>query len=99
MLGGRNEDIDALVFEQGVESRRVEGAGFTASCRASCMSSLLPPHRASDRPLPTLAACSGPWGRSRKSILVHSWHGRQAPLYLLGACALAAVLLFYTFSR
>jgi hypothetical protein len=23
----------------------------------------------------------------------------QAPLYLLGACALAAVLLFYTFSR
>jgi hypothetical protein len=58
VLGGRNEDIDALVFEQGVESRRVEGASFTASCRASCMSSLLPPHRAADRPLPTLAACS-----------------------------------------
>jgi hypothetical protein len=25
VLGGRDEDVDALVFEQGVESRRVEG--------------------------------------------------------------------------
>src|SRR5271166_5610501 len=28
VLGGRDEDVDALVFEQGVESRRVEGREF-----------------------------------------------------------------------
>jgi len=31
VLGARNEDIDALVFEQGVESRRVEGRCSTRS--------------------------------------------------------------------
>jgi hypothetical protein len=28
VFGGRQEDVDALVFEQGVESRRVEGRGL-----------------------------------------------------------------------
>jgi hypothetical protein len=27
MLGGCDEDVDALIFEQSVESRRVEGRG------------------------------------------------------------------------
>jgi hypothetical protein len=28
VLGGRDEDVDAIVFEQGVESCRVEGRGL-----------------------------------------------------------------------
>jgi len=98
VLGARNEDIDALVFEQGVESRRVEGRGLHRIMSSFSRLFRLRIAALTGRP-PTLAACSA-HGDDRANQF---WFARgmvgQAPLYLLGACALAAVLLFYTFSR
>jgi hypothetical protein len=36
-LGGRDENVDALVLEQDVEPLRVEGASLSASSRGSFM--------------------------------------------------------------
>ena len=99
VLGGRNEDIDALVFEQDVESRRIEGRGLYSII--SSFAHVVSPSVVSPltgRP-PTPAACSARGDdRANQFWFARGMVGR-APLYLLGVCALAAVLLFYTFSR